>query len=132
MGTTSRVGAACAALALTLLATASLAVAKDVTVTARIDDRLVQRVSYADLNLAMQSGRHVLERRVRRASHNVCEPLSGTGFGANFAYNDCRHGALDGARPQMELAYRRATEIAARGSSSIPPVAIAIVAGGAR
>jgi UrcA family protein len=130
MGNMSRLGAASAALAMSLCATAAVA-ADRVTVTAKPTDFLEERVSYADLNLAVAPGQRVLQQRVRKAAHTVCQPHQlGDLFG--FDYRHCRNQALEKVKPQMDLAFRRAMEIATRGSSSIPPVAIAVVAGAVR
>jgi UrcA family protein len=92
-----------------------------------VDNGTTQRVSYADLNLASVAGRRHLEFRVGAAVNNVC----GTGDGIHeiMSIHDCTSFAWAGARPQMERAYARAAQIAATGTSSIAPVAIAIIAG---
>jgi UrcA family protein len=122
-------GAAVAALTPILLVSPASAGPRDVTVTARAPDpdQLQRRVSYRDLNLAAADGQRTLHQRVRRATAFVCNPLfSGGSFDRDY-YN-CRDNAWDGAEPQMALAIQRAKEIALAGSSSIPPVAIAVVA----
>ena len=128
MGTNSKLSAASAALALSVLATSTLAFAKPVTVYAPIDeDRLTERVSYADLNLASTAGQRTLNFRVERASSNVCQPFAGRGLAEWMDFRACRTEALDGAKPQVDLAIQRAMQIAANGTSTIPPVAISIV-----
>lgn len=122
-------GAALAALTTIVFVSPASASPRDVTITARAPypDQLQERVSYADLNLAASEGQRSLQRRVRRATAKVCAPLfSG---GPDIDFNQCRDYAWDGAEPQMAQAFQRATEIALNGRSSIPPVAIAVVAG---
>jgi len=84
------------------------------------------RVSYADLNLVAARDERILHRRVGGAARKVCDPNAASLSDHGFA--DCVSGAWKGARPQMALAVRRAREIAATGTSSIPLVAIAIAA----
>lgn len=120
-----------AAMSALTVAAAPAAGAKDLTVTAQraAEDRLVERVSYRDLNLVAAAGQRTLERRVRKAAHNVCAPLfSG---GADLDYFGCRNLAWDGAEPQIARAIERAHQIAATGRSDLPDVAIAISASSA-
>lgn len=111
-----------------LVGVASAAIAKPVTVTGYLPDPdvLTERVSYADLNLVSADGVRTLGSRVRGAVGRVCAPLQG---GLNLAHLECKRFALNGAQPQIELAITRAQEIAANGTSSIAPVAIAIATG---
>ena len=91
------------------------------------DDVRTVRVSYADLNLAAPRDERVLLSRVGSAARNVCH--SGTmGSFTDLGFAPCVSGAAYGARPQIALAVRRAQEIATTGTSSIPLIAIAIVA----
>jgi UrcA family protein len=108
-----------------LVGVASAALAKPVTVIGERlhEDQLSERVSYADLNLASAEGVKTLTWRVSGAVQRVCAPLQG---GANLAHLQCRSFAMNGAKPQIELAITRAQEIAANGTSSIAPVAIVI------
>jgi UrcA family protein len=123
-------GAAVAALTPILLVSPASANPRDVTITARAADaeQLQKRVSYRDLNLAVSEGQRTLHHRVRRATAFVCAPLF-SGGSYDRDYHDCRDYAWNGAKPQMTQAIRRAEEIALAGRSSIPPVAIAVVAG---
>jgi UrcA family protein len=89
----------------------------------RPDDGLSVRVSYRDLNLASLQGEKTLNRRVGGAAEFVCEP--------HFDSMDrtaCVSYAWRGARPQIAQAIQRARELASTGTTSIPLVAIAIVA----
>ena len=113
------------------LGSAGLAVAKDATVFApRDNDMMTARVSFADLNLATAIGRKRLEYRVGSAVEQVCP--SGFGLTEMLDARVCSNKAWDGARPQMALAFTRAAELAATGTSRIAPVAIAIIAPAAR
>lgn len=87
----------------------------------------IRRVSYRDLNLASAEDQNRLNQRVRRAVTQVC--LESTGRNAVLSVQlSCRSDSWDRAEPQIDLAVRRAMDIAANGYSSIAPVAIAIVA----
>ncbi len=82
------------------------------------------RVSYRDLNLASARDERQLFRRVRGAAQEVCEPI---GFPVgDHSFSHCVSYAWKGAKPQMALAVRRAREISATGSSTIPLVAISV------
>ncbi|MFC7537922.1 UrcA family protein [Sphingomonas sp. GCM10030256] len=110
---------------LVLLAGTAFAAPRDITVTAPIDpDVRVQRVSYSDLNLAQADDRKLLKGRVGRAIGYVCEPQDAAWFDDD--YKVCRTYAWRGATPQINRAVQRAMEIAATGSSAIPPVAIVL------
>lgn len=116
-----------AGLALALVAGAGSAVsAKEVTVVAPPSDALTESVSVADLNLASASGARTLDRRVGGAVGRVCQPLDLRENIIEHRY--CRSFAWSGARPQMERAILRAQQLAANGTTSIAPVAIAISA----
>ena len=82
------------------------------------------RVSYRDLNLAAARDERILRRRVSGAIRTVCADGMTAVEGVGFA--PCARGARRDARPQIALAVRRARDIAATGTSSIPIVAIAI------
>jgi len=64
------------------------------------------RVSYADLNLASESGRHVLQGRVAFAARVVCEIEDSRELALATATNDCRNDAVQRARPAYEAAVR--------------------------
>lgn len=116
----------CAAVALTAGTFAASALAapadRQITITARSDDVLTERVSYHDLNLTLVSDEKRLIGRVRGAVDRVC-PSADSDFSIGEGCHDL---AWRGARPQIALAVRRAHEMAANGFSSIAPVAIAI------
>jgi len=100
------------------------AAARDVKVVAhRNSDIQVERVSYADLDLTSKGGVRKLNARVDGAVSRVC-------FAFDYIDSDtkanCRSYAWKGAKPQIELAARRANELASTGFSSIAPVAIRI------
>jgi UrcA family protein len=108
-----------------LTAAASPAHAKDVTVYADEEGESLSRaVSFADLNLASATGQKSLDGRVGRAVRYVCEPHRDRS--ARTRYGECVDFAWDGARPQMAQAVERAQQLAATGTTSIAPVAIAI------
>lgn len=83
----------------------------------------IERVSYADLNLASAAGERTLNRRVGGAVRNVCAPQAEA-----IAQLNCRNFAWRGARPQIDRAVTRASQMAANGVSSIAPVAIVVAA----
>ena len=108
-----------------LLLAAGTAHAKDVTVYAESNEEALTRtVSYADLNLVERAGQKTLDRRVGRAVRYVCEPLDTPGI--DPLHSACLDYAWTGARPQMARAIERAQQLAATGTSSIAPVAIAV------
>lgn len=108
-----------------LVAGTALAAPRDITVTAPAPDPdvRVERVSYKDLNLVLASDQKVLNGRVGDAVRNVCEPLE-TGFAPDHMF--CKSTAWKGARPQIARAIERARQIAATGTTSIPPVTIVL------
>ncbi|MBB3955049.1 UrcA family protein [Novosphingobium sediminicola] len=57
------------------------------------------RVSYADLNLSTQEGRHVMRKRLAAAAHMVCDEASDLPdrLKARALYETCREEALDNA-----------------------------------
>jgi UrcA family protein len=89
-------------------------------------DQLERRVPYGDLNLAAAPGQSTLTLRVRSAVSDVCSPYDGTNMRTRM--QECRSFAWHGAQPQMARAIQRAQQLAATGSSSIPEVAISVVA----
>lgn len=87
---------------------------------------LLAYVSYDDLDLATQRGESRLVTRVRKATREVCPPAYTTQMA--FAHTArCKRIAWSGAEPQIDLAVRRAHQIAATGQSEIPPVRISLV-----
>lgn len=123
------IGALC--VASTLVAGSTVAQAKSqsdepVIVRANPDDSPpTRKVSFADLNLASQSGQKSLFRRVRVAVTDVCDESTHDSYGSPI-HSMCRDIAWDGARPQIRRAISRAEQLAANGYSTIAPVAIAI------
>lgn len=91
-----------------------------------IEDERSARVAYDDLNLAALRGEQTLHRRVKGAARSVCAPNDD--HSVNRPFTQCVATAWNGALPQIDLAVRRAREIAANGKSSIPVVAIGVVA----
>ena len=86
----------------------------------------VERVSYADLDLATVPGERRLNSRVSGAVKRVCLYRDGTRGLQWTSYNICAAGAWDGATPQIAQAVQRAREIALTGKSSIAAAAITI------
>lgn len=104
---------------------AGAAHAKDITVYAEpAEDALTRTVRHADLNLASHTDQAKLNGRVSRAVSFVCSPFDERGV--NHLKAECKDFAWSGARPQMARAIERARQLAATGSSSIAPVAIAV------
>ncbi len=64
-------------------------------------------VSYADLNLANEEGRATLERRVRNAASQLCQPAIAGVTAERYLRHRCYVGAIEGARPQIEAAVAR-------------------------
>jgi UrcA family protein len=111
---------------------ATAALAQHQTTTTVVGERPSEytrtvRVSYADLNLAAVPDQRILNRRVGGAARDVCGPNDAASL-SDHGFADCVSGAWSGARPQIAMAIQRASEIAQTGTSSIPMVAIAIVA----
>jgi UrcA family protein len=97
---------------------------KNVTVVARSGDYLVRHVSYADLNLASRPDVQILIHRVDYAVNDVCTEVMSES--SQSTMQACSDDSWRRARPQINLAVRRAREIAATGSSTIAAVAITI------
>lgn len=79
------------------------------------------RVSYADLNLASQSGVSVLERRIESAAVVVCEFEDSRQIDLARATIACRDDAVAGAQPQLAaaLAAARNPSVTVIGTASI-------------
>jgi len=123
--------AAAGASVVVLAGAATAALAQQQTTTTVIgprqsEDVRTARVSYRDLNLANPRDERVLNRRVGGAVREVCTRDISNAH--DLGYPKCASGAWSDARPQIALAVRRAHEIAADGTSTIPMVAIAIFA----
>jgi UrcA family protein len=102
---------------------------KPIVVTKSLEEAPpTRRVPYGDLNLATRSGEKTLYRRVGFAVRSVCEESLGPGA-PFYADTSCRSYAWRGARPQIARALQRAREMALKGSSNLPAVAIAISVG---
>lgn len=91
-----------------------------------IDGVRIVKVSYSDLNIAAAPGARSLHRRVSGAARDACARDRVSTYD-DIGFAPCVAGAWKQARPQMELAVRRANDIALKGTSSIPLVAIAVV-----
>ena len=126
-----RILCASAGAATALLAgAATTALAQQSPTTTIVGERAIAEgrsvhVRYGDLNLVAADDAQILMRRVKGAARFVCQPnddqLVYRPFTACVTY------ARDGAQPQVDLAVRRAREIASNGNSAIPLVAIAVV-----
>ncbi|WP_114228469.1 MULTISPECIES: UrcA family protein [Sphingomonas] len=94
-----------------MLLAAGPAAARDVTVTASIENDVpVARVSYADLDLAHRPGQVTLRQRVSGAIRTVCEPsYDSTEPTGN---TQCVNAAWGQAQPQMAAAVARAGRLA--------------------
>jgi UrcA family protein len=66
------------------------------------------RVSYADLNLASNNGRQVLQRRIVFGARIVCEIEDSKELALAAATNLCRHDAVEDAQPAYQAAVNRA------------------------
>ncbi|MFN3728072.1 MAG: UrcA family protein [Allosphingosinicella sp.] len=64
-------------------------------------------VSYADLNLANAEGVAALERRVRGAASQLCQPTVTGVTAERYLRHRCYVAAIEGARPQIEAAVVR-------------------------
>lgn len=109
----------CAAVAITasgvfLIASPSSAKERPVVVEgAQISESVVQRVSYADLDLAAQSDTELLYRRVGRAVREVCRAANpGASFPEMWM---CKDMSWEAARPQIAGVLKRAHELASLG-----------------
>lgn len=80
--------------------------------TAPPENLRVERVGYADLNLATRAGERALDSRVTRAVEHVCLYDQNRWYGlAEPDYNYCTWGAWRRARPQMMGAVYRARSL---------------------
>jgi UrcA family protein len=94
----------------TLSALAAVAVASALVVptVSQAQDTQSVRVSYADLNLASNTGQAKLQQRIDYAAKYVCEgDLSNIDYVS--AIYACRADAVAGARPAFEAAVAEAT-----------------------
>lgn len=95
----------------------------------KIGDSNVIEVPYADLDLSQPGDVRQLRQRVGVAAGQVCAPRLYTPELTEFRQSECVLGALDGASWQLHRAAKRAREIQRTGSSSIPPVVVALRVG---
>lgn len=65
-------------------------------------------VRYADLDLASDTGAHMLQARIERAAHAVCGSADIHDLAAMSDLHNCRRGALSSAAPQVEVAIAQA------------------------
>lgn len=81
--------------------------------TAPPENLRIERVRYADLNLATRAGERALDSRVTRAVEHVCLYDQNRWYGLGEPdYNYCTWGAWRRARPQMMGAVYRARSLA--------------------
>jgi UrcA family protein len=92
--------------ALAALAVASALVAPTVS---QAEEPNSVRVSFADLNLASDLGRHTLQRRIAGAARTVCVIEDSRELALASATNTCRNDAATSARPAYEAAVASAT-----------------------
>jgi UrcA family protein len=93
------------------------------------EDVVSRHIGYADLNLASAPGQRVLIRRVNYAVNDMCVEMAGGldgSFMANTVQARCTRASWDQARPQIDLAFQRAREIAMTGKSAIAAAALTI------
>lgn len=69
----------------------------------------IERVPYGDLNLQVSGHRKTLYGRVGRAVRNVCDFDK---IGISSDYRVCSAGAWKGARPQIDAAMAKSTQLA--------------------
>ena len=107
------------------VAFAALAVAGALVVptVSQASDLNSVRVSYADLNLASESGASVLERRINFAARVVCGYEEARQYDVVVATKACRTGAVEGARP----AYEAAVSAARHGTVTVGAAASIVV-----
>ena len=84
-----------------------------------------EHVPYGDLNLAAAADRKTLYNRVGSAVRNVCN-FDSVGIASD--YRACAGLAWKDARPQIDAALGRASQLAANGQSSFAAGAITITA----
>ncbi len=63
-------------------------------------------VSYADLNLASEAGKHMLNTRLKSAARAVCGPEGTISLRENQKAEECSQAILRAAQPQVALALR--------------------------
>lgn len=93
---------------------------RDVVVTA-VDPVLVRRVTYGDLNLRMRPDQRQLSRRVYEAADDICNSVNKK----KENQLECFAFAMQGARPQVRRAIKRA-ELIAEGKPVGPPLVISL------
>ena len=76
-------------------------------------------VSYADLNITSAEGRATLQRRVRGAANQLCQPgISGVTL-ERYQRQRCYVAAVESAQPQIEAAVARRAGTAVAAARSI-------------
>ena len=108
---------------LALLATPAFG--KTAVVAETLGDPAVAHISYADLDLTSTDGQNALRVRVDTAVRSICGGLADKSSGV-FAEINCRSASWQGVHPQIARAVQRARELAATGTTAIPPVSIAL------
>lgn len=98
---------------------AAIAAALIAAVPAIADGTKSVKVSYADLNLATESGRLALDRRVARTAARICAVPVEQDLAMLAAAKRCAVKARASAQPAIELAHRNAAnrQLAARDMS---------------
>ena len=108
-------------MALAALATASALLVPTASQAAQANS---YRVSYADLNLASDTGRQTLERRIAFGARIVCEIEDSRELALAAATNACRSEAISGVQP----AYEAAVAAARRGTVELGASALIVSA----
>ena len=104
------------------LVMASALIVPTVSQAARVNTVLV---SYADLNLASDTGANVLEKRIASAAKTVCEIEDSRELALAQATLFCRTKAISDAQP----AFTAALLSARNPSVTVVPMSIAVTAG---
>ena len=91
--------------------------------TARAQETVSARVSYADLNLASSSGQRVLQHRIAFAAISVCDPSEQFNIEMMNAVLHCRIATIADAQP----AFRAAVAQSLHPSVTVLDAAAAVV-----
>src|ERR1700759_206151 len=65
------------------------------------EPRLIENVSFSDLNLDSPKGAQILMSRLHGAARNVCAPLAGVGVDNHVRYSACYDKAVANAVPAV-------------------------------
>lgn len=108
---------ALSALAIALVTGTTQGVAQDrpVVVYGHPEASNTERVPYGDLDLQARADRKTLFGRVGRAVRNVCN-FDQVGIASD--YRQCSAGAWSGARPQIDEAMAKSSQLALQGESA--------------